>query len=368
MPSESSISNLIERLDNPSEVDVDVLTTLLGLRGAECERLRDAAIHCMARTVGTSVYLRGLVEVTNRCRQNCYYCGIRRDASIERYRVTEDEILDAARTCSQLGFGSMVLQSGELTSDAHVDFISRAVARIKKETVSEALPDGLGITLSIGVLSPSQYQQLYDAGAHRYLLRIETSNPSLFAAIHPPEQSLNQRLDAIGSLRAVGFQVGTGVIIGLPGQTLRMLAEDILMFQKLDVDMIGMGPFLPSAATPMANVAISSVSERLQLGLNMIAVTRLVLRDVNIASTTALEGLHPEGRLQGLAYGANVAMPNLTPLHQRPHYKLYDNKPFSQSVDDAVAAIETTGRRVALNEYGDSKHYFRRKKQSSANR
>ncbi len=349
---------LLKKLENYPDGDVASLAQLLATRGADCELIRAAAMDCMVQYAGDAVYFRGLVEVTNRCRHNCYYCGIRRDAPIERYRATEANIMAAAHTCNRLGFGSMVLQSGELNTGAYVDFICRVVSRIKKETISDMMPDGLGITLSIGVLSLNQYQRLFDAGAHRYLLRLETSNPGLFEAIHPPEQSLDQRLEAIAHLKAVGYQVGTGVMIGLPGQTNRMLAEDVLMFRRLDVDMVGMGPFLPAADTPMAAVPISSVQERLQLGLNMIAVTRLVCRDINIASTTALEGLHPRGRLKGLQYGANVAMPNLTPLNLRKHYKLYDDKPVAQSVDDAVAAIESIGRKVALNQYGDSRHFF----------
>lgn len=360
MSSANTTTNLLKELEGNRDVDAALLAQLLAVRGADCELIRAAALACMSQYAGDAVYFRGLVEVTNGCRHNCYYCGIRRDAPVERYRVTEADILAAAHNCNRLGFGSMVLQSGELNTDAYVDFICRVVSRIKRETISDALPDGLGITLSIGVLSLKQYQRLFDAGAHRYLLRLETSNPGLFEAIHPPEQSLAQRLEAIACLKEVGYQVGTGVMIGLPGQTHRMLAEDVLMFRQLDVDMVGMGPFLPAADTPMAEVPIPSVEERLQLGLNMIAVTRLVCRDINIASTTALEGLHPRGRLKGLEYGANVAMPNLTPLNLRKYYMLYNDKPITQSVDDAVAAIESIGRKVALNQFGDSRHFFQR--------
>ena len=354
------MKDLLQALLSTSTPDASLLAKLLATRGDESVQLSAAANACMVENVGNDVYFRGLMEVSNRCVHNCYYCGIRKDATVARYQVSEDEILLAARECDELGFGSMVLQSGELPSDKYVDFIARGVERIKKETCSERLPAGLGITLSIGVLSKAQYQRLFDAGAHRYLLRIETSNDALFASLHPPEQSLAGRYNAIETLRSIGFQTGTGVMIGLPGQTLEMLAEDILTFQRLDIDMVGMGPFLPSVSTPMANADILPAMERFQLGLNMIALTRLVCRDINIASTTALEGLHPEGRLKGLQYGANVAMPNLTPIDKRIHYKLYDNKPMTQSVHQAVAAIERIGRSVALNEFGDSRHFFHR--------
>ncbi|MBN2527327.1 MAG: [FeFe] hydrogenase H-cluster radical SAM maturase HydE [Deltaproteobacteria bacterium] len=353
--------HLIEQLQACQDPDVGLLTELLAARGDDCELLRAAAHECMRQYVGEAVYFRGLVEVTNICSQNCYYCGIRKDATVVRYRLSEDEILLAARECMRLGFGSMVLQSGEISSDAYVDFICRVVARIKSETRSDVLTDGLGITLSIGVLSRAQYQRLFDAGAHRYLLRIETSNEKLFRTLHPEEQSLAGRYEAIHDLQSVGFQTGTGVMIGVPGQSMHMMAADILTFRRLDIDMVGMGPYLPSQNTPMAGVPILSADERYQLGLNMIALTRLVCQDINIASTTALEGLHPSGRLEGLRYGANVAMPNLSPVEYRPNYRLYDDKPTTQSAQDAVAAIEQIGRKVALNTLGDPRHYYARR-------
>ncbi|MBN2340736.1 MAG: [FeFe] hydrogenase H-cluster radical SAM maturase HydE [Deltaproteobacteria bacterium] len=353
------MKQLLAQLDE-TPTDIELLTTLLDVRGADAEILRDAATECMHAHVGDNVYFRGLVEVTNRCHLNCYYCGIRRDRDIPRYTVQADDILAAARLCSRLGFGSLVLQSGEIRSDSYVNFICDIVARIKRETRTVQQPNGLGITLSLGVFSRTQYQRMFDAGAHRYLLRIETSDDSLFARLHPPAQSLAERFEALNTLREIGFQVGTGVMIGLPGQTTRMLAQDVFTFKRLDVDMIGMGPFLPSSDTPMGHAQILSSAQRLQLGLNMIAVTRLVCKDINIASTTALEGLHPHGRLLGLQYGANVAMPNLTPAENRVNYKLYDDKPTAQSVDGAVAAIESIGRRVAKNVFGDSKHFFNR--------
>lgn len=336
------------------------ISQLLSLTGEACEPLRAAAYDCMKQNVGEDVYFRGLVEVTNRCGLNCLYCGIRRDNSVERYTLSEDDICGAAKVCAEMGFGSLVLQSGELRSDKYVDFICRVVERIKRETKNERLPMGLGITLSLGVFSQGQFQRMFDAGAHRYLLRIETSNEQLFGQIHPADQSLGERLDAIAMLQQVGFQTGTGVMIGLPGQTLAMLAQDVLMFKKLDIDMVGMGPFLPSRNTPMGENPILSASKRLQLGLNMIAVTRLVCGDINIASTTALEGLDPNGRQKGLLYGANVAMPNLTPPENRVNYKLYDDKPVMQPVDSAVASIEKIGRKVAINKFGDSRHFASR--------
>ena len=356
------MKSLLEALRTTKSPDISQLTRLLSVRNEQRDMLRNAAFECLTAHVGLRVFFRGLVEVTNRCVQDCHYCGIRKSAPVTRYTVGEVEILAAAHHCNQLGFGSMVLQSGELPSDAYVDFICRQVERIKRETRSDVLPGGLGITLSIGVLSRAQYQRLFDAGAHRYLLRIETSDADLFAALHPPSQTLEARFEAIAALQEIGFQTGTGVMIGLPGQTLEMLANDILTFKRLDVDMVGMGPFLPAENTPLATATIPSQSERLQLGLNMIALTRLVCSDINIASTTALEALHPQGRLLGLQFGANVAMPNFTPAINRVNYKLYDDKPMAQPVDDAVDAVEALGRPVARNELGDPKHFFIRNK------
>lgn len=354
-----SVNELIEKL-NQCPTDVSILAALLQTEGEECEQLAVAAMDCMTREVGVEVYLRGLVEMSNVCIHNCYYCGIRRDADVARYTVTEQQIIDATKECSNLGYGSMVLQSGELPTDGYVDFVCRVVERMKKETRSDVQPDGVGITLSLGVLSKPQYQRLFDAGAHRFLLRIESSNEALFKKIHPPSQKLEERYVAIAHLAEIGFQTGTGVMIGLPTQTIQMLANDIVMFQQLDIDMVGMGPFLPSANTPMANWPIATPLERLQLGLNMIAVTRLACRDINIASTTALEALHPNGRNLGLAYGANVAMPNFSPFDKRSSYKLYDNKPVLNENIDAIAIIEKTGRPVARYQKGDPLHYFSR--------
>ncbi|MBN2716400.1 MAG: [FeFe] hydrogenase H-cluster radical SAM maturase HydE [Deltaproteobacteria bacterium] len=354
------MKTLLDALHTTDSPSVPQLVRLLAARNDDGNMLRDAAIACMTRHVGDTVFLRGLVEVSNRCVQNCHYCGIRADAPVSRYRVTEDELMQAAHQCNRLGYGSMVLQSGEMPSDGYVDFICRAVEKIKKSTASDILPSGLGITLSLGVLSQPQYQRLFDAGAHRYLLRIETSDARLFASLHPKAQSLSARLEALERLQSVGFQTGTGVMTGLPGQTLEMLANDILTFRKLNIDMVGMGPFLPSDNTPMANARVLPAMERFQLGLNMIAVTRLVCRDINIASTTALEALHPQGRLLGLQWGANVAMPSFTPEKKRIFYTLYNDKPMSATVDGVVAAIETIGRKVGLNAYGDPRHFFSR--------
>jgi biotin synthase len=345
------------------------LASLLRLEdAASIEMVRAAAEQTLLDHCGSAVYYRGLIEFSNHCALNCYYCGIRRDTpGIMRYQLDKGEIVDAALWCAQSGYGSMVLQSGERSDEPFVDFVEDAVRTIKQQTISERLPRGLGITLCVGEQSPAVYQRFFDAGAHRYLLRIETTNPELFARIHPPRQTLQKRMACLHSLQEIGYQVGTGVMIGLPGQSAEMLADDLLFFKSFDLDMVGMGPYLVHDATPMASwdQPLPSTEQRLRLGLLMIALTRLVLKDVNIAATTALQTIHPTGRELGLQYGANVIMPQLTPLDYRSAYQLYEGKPCmdedkSECRSCLQRRVESVGRTVAFDVWGDSKHFSRR--------
>lgn len=271
--------------------------------------------------------------------------------------------MDAARWCASEGYGSVVLQAGERSDANWITWINRLIHRIRTECVTPDLPQGLGITLSLGEQSLDTYGGWREAGAHRYLLRIETTDPELYARIHPPQQALEVRKQALEDLATAGFQVGTGVMIGLPGQTLDMLAQDIAYFREHPIDMIGMGPWLPGAGTPMADWPQPLTPEaQLQLALNMIAVTRLALPDANIAATTALQAMVPDGRERGLSYGANVTMPNLTPTHAREGYQLYDGKP---CLDEGrvecrgclLGRVESIGRHVAFNQWGDAPRF-----------
>ncbi len=248
---------------------------------------------------------------------------------------------------------------------AFVDFVCHSLSQIKEQSKSETLPDGLGITLSVGEHDLDTYKRFYNAGAHRYLLRIETTNDELYAKLHPEEQKLSERKACLGYLREAGFQVGTGVMIGIPGQTLEMLAEDIRFFQEQDVDMIGMGPYILSEGGAMMEEGMMEEKALFQLALNMIAVVRLVLRDVNIAATTALQALMPTGREVGISYGANVTMPNLTPTDVRPNYQLYKGKPcIDEGRDDCRGClqrrVESVNRQVGWDKWGDSKHFAKR--------
>lgn len=358
-----------EEIINSEEFTAEELARLLDADETEQEALRARAEQVLFDYVGPNVYLRGLVEYSNVCRFDCYYCGIRRSANVsERYTLEPEQVVEAAVWCAKNGLASFVIQSGERRSDKFIDDVCRIVSEIKRNTRSERLPDGLGITLSIGEQSYASYKRLFEAGAHRYLLRIETTNPAIFAAIHPEGQSLEERKEALGYLKEVGYQVGTGVMIGLPGQTSLDLARDIEFFRDTDVDMIGMGPFLIHHDTPMSEYLEEWERRKediYRLALKMIATTRLALKDINIASTTALQALKPQGRNEGLRHGANVIMPLFTPLEVRQNYKLYDGKPcLDDNADDAmdkvIKNVASIGRQVGLDLWGDSRHFKKR--------
>lgn len=313
--------------------------------------------------VGRKVYYRGLIELSNVCVKNCYYCGIRRDNSaVNRFTMERDEIVSAAVWAHETGYGSVVLQSGERTDEKFTEFIERVLTEVKAKTSGGDKP-ALAVTLSLGEQSEEVYSRWLAAGAARYLLRIETSNPELYAKLHPKDHSFKDRLNCIKTLQKLGYQVGTGVMTGLPFQTVRNLADDIIFFRDMDIDMIGMGPYIPHAQTPLAgSLPEFTKTHSLELGLKMIAVTRLFLRDVNIASTTALQTLSPVGRELGLKAGANVIMPNITDTKYRSYYQLYDGKPCmdenaSMCKDCLERRIKSLGEEIAYFETGTPKHF-----------
>lgn len=245
----------------------------------ELEELFARAYAEKVRLCGKGISVRGLIEAGNVCAKDCYYCGIRKSNScVERYQLTADEIVAGAEESKALGYKSLVIQSGEIESEAHTRFIEEVLNRLK--------PLDLGITLSLGEQTEETYARWREAGATRYLLRIETSNPELYAKIHPRECSFARRVECLRALRRTGYQVGTGVMCALPGQTLEDLARDIVFYRDMDVDMIGMGPFIPAPDTPLSNAAFDP-SFALNLGLKMIAASRLALGNVNIAAATS---------------------------------------------------------------------------------
>ncbi|MDA3901393.1 MAG: [FeFe] hydrogenase H-cluster radical SAM maturase HydE [Spirochaetes bacterium] len=335
------------------------------------EIIRSAAHEVLVRECGDGVFYRGLIEFSNNCRSDCYYCGIRcSNGDVNRFDLTKDEIVESALWCAENGYGSVVLQSGENSSESFISFVCDTVSTIKKRSVSDRLPDGLGITLCVGEQSEEDYKRFFEAGAHRYLLRIETTNPDLFRSIHPEDQTLEHRIECLKRLRRTGFQVGTGVMFGLPGQNYEMLADDILFFKAMDIDMIGMGPYIPHSATPLITRKrqFKIVGDALlTVSLLMIAACRLVLKDINIAATTALQTIDPQGREKGLSFGANVIMPQLTPVDYRKSYLLYDNKPCLEDTKEDCRnclsrRIEGVNRVIRYNEWGDSPHFMRRRR------
>lgn len=324
----------------------------------EIEVIRRAAEKTLLEHCGDTVRLRGLIEFSNRCTSDCHYCGIRRsNRAPTRYTLRQDEIVETARWCAGQGYGSVVLQSGERRDARFVRFVADTVRAIKATTQSDALPQGVGITLCVGEQSPETYAEWFAAGAHRYLLRMETSSPRLFAALHPAGQRYDSRIDCLRTLKAIGYRVGTGVMIGLPGQTLDNLVDDLFFFRDIGADMIGMGPYIPHEQAVLTGT-IPDVPTRLGLALRMIAATRLLLPSINIAATTALQTLAPDGREQGLRYGANVIMPQATPLKYRRDYALYDGKPcLDDSAGQCASCLESritsVGRRILRDAWGD---------------
>ncbi len=265
---------------------------------------------------GNRVYLRGLVEFTSFCRNDCLYCGLRRsNRSCERYRLTPEEILSCCRTGYGLGFRTFVLQGGEDMAFSDGD-ICRIVASIKTE-----FPD-CAVTLSIGERSRASYQSYFDAGADRYLLRHETADPDHYAMLHPPELSLENRLRCLYDLRDIGFQVGAGMMLGAPYQTTDHIVTDLLFLRDLRPDMIGVGPFIPHKDTPFRDRTPGTAEQTIFL----LGVLRLMFPEVLLPATTALGTIDPRGREKGLLAGANVIMPNLSPVDVRGKYLLYDGK------------------------------------------
>ena len=323
-----------------------------------------AAYAVKERVVGRRVSLRGIVEFGNACEKDCYYCGIRRgNAAVRRYRMTADEVVAGALSARDNGYGNVVLQSGELAGEANTAFVEDVLRRIRSAAGGE-----FGITLSLGEQTEETYRRWRAAGAHRYLLRIETSVPSLYARLHPADHSWEKRRDCLRALRRCGYQVGTGAMSALPGQTPDDLASDIEFFAAEDVDMIGMGPYIPHPDTPLgANETLTEEDKarRLDVALRMIAATRLYLHDVNIAAATALQALADDGRERGLLAGANVLMPNVTGVRYRTDYQLYAGKPClgetSELCRGCIARrIAAIGEEGVWDARGDSPHWRKR--------
>jgi biotin synthase len=344
---------------------IENLEQLLALRGDEQKKLLALAGDCLLKSRGNEVYYRGLVEFSNICTKDCFYCGIRKsNKNAERYDLPDDAILDAAAFAYEHHYGSLVMQSGERDDPIFVDRIDQLLRKIKEKTNGR-----LGITLSLGEQTPETYRRWFKSGAHRYLLRIETSDEELYRQLHPDNEKhrFRKRLDCLKAIQDAGYQVGTGVMIGLPGQTFRHLAGDLLFFKNFDIDMIGMGPYIEHEDTPLyvRRMELWTPRERFLTSLNMVALLRLMMPDINIAATTAMQAIDPMGREKAIQAGANVIMPNITPSNLRRNYLLYQNKPCTdEGAEDCSNCLsirlEMIGRRPGLDKWGDSPHFFNR--------
>ncbi len=284
------------------------------LEGSQDHALTQQADLLRAEVCGDEVHRRGLIEFSNYCGRDCHYCGLRKEnKKIPRYRMTPEEIIDCAKNAKALGYGSVVLQSGE-DGAFKIETLCEIVRAIKQETQ-------LAITLSLGEKSFEDYKKLKESGADRYLLRFETSNAELFQKLRPGT-TLAHRLECLEWLRELKYQVGSGCMVGIPGQTLQDLADDLLLMKKLDLDMVGVGPFIPHPETPLKDTEQGN----LELVLRFVALVRLVTQNTHIPATTALGSIHPFGRERALQGGANVIMPNVTPQKYRKFYEIYPNK------------------------------------------
>ena len=339
------MKHLVDQLERDRDLSDEALLTLITCEdGQVTDYLARRARAVRQAVYGDQVYIRGLIEFTNYCKNDCRYCGIRRsNGSCQRYRLTPEEILDCCRTGYELGFRTFVLQGGEdgwFTRERMTDLI---------RAIRTGYPD-CAITLSVGEQDRETYQQWFDAGADRYLLRHETANEALYRALHPAPLSLRERMDCLYTLKDIGYQVGCGFMVGVPGQRAEMLVEDLRFIQTLQPHMVGIGPFVPHCDTQYRSEPAGSA----RLTLRLLAMIRLMLPHVLLPATTALGTVMGDGRVQGMLHGCNVVMPNLSPEDVRAKYALYDHKLSSgqeaaRSVDELAKAMAQIGFRVVAH-------------------
>ena len=300
------------------------------------------------KNVGDEVHLRGLIEFSNICKRTCKYCGLRcENKNTERYRIPKEDIIKYAKNASDMGYKTIVLQSGE-DDFFSKDLMCNIISEIKKFDVA--------ITLSIGERSFDDYKAFKEAGADRYLLRIETTDKNLYKKMHP-HMNFENRVKCLENLKNLGYEVGTGCLVGLPEQTIESLADDILFFKHIEADMIGIGPFIAHPDTPLKEASNGNFT----LALKVMALTRILLPDINIPATTAMETLNPNGRIIALKSGANVVMPNVTTTEYRAKYEIYPNKIcINENPDKCRNCIEnkikSIGRSISTN-FGSHKKF-----------
>ncbi len=311
------LREIIEKIKERKEIERDELELFLRTEDEEeIAYLHQVAAQTAKSVYGSKVYIRGLIEFTNYCKNDCYYCGIRKsNRGADRYRLTKEQILECCKTGYELGFRTFVLQGGE---DSY--YTDERICEIVS-SIRTIYPD-CAITLSIGEREKESYRRYYEAGADRYLLRHETADDCHYRRLHPPELSLAHRKQCFFDLKEIGYQVGCGFMVGSPGQTVDTLYEDLRFIKELQPHMVGIGPFIPQKETPFASERAGTMEDTLRL----LSIIRLIHPRVLLPATTALGTIHPRGRERGILAGANVVMPNLSPVNVREKYKLYDNK------------------------------------------
>lgn len=329
------MKELIDKLYQTQALDKEELIFLIAGRNRDTELYaRELARQVRERTYGNRVFIRGLIEFTNYCKNDCYYCGIRRsNKKAARYRLTKEDILDCCRQGYELGFRTFVLQGGE---DGY--FTAERLTELIRE-IKNGYPD-CALTLSVGEKKEKEYRAFREAGADRYLLRHETADPDHYRILHPEPLSLENRKHCLFLLKKLGFQTGAGFMVGSPGQTPETLAEDFLFLKKLDPEMVGIGPFISHGDTPFREQPDGTMEDT----LFYLALLRLMLPRVLLPATTALGTIHPSGREKGILSGANVVMPNLSPLSVRKKYMLYDGK--ISTGDEAAEGVKNLKKRI----------------------
>lgn len=312
-----NIREIVDKVKRRQDITLEEFRVIMETASKEeMDYLASTAREVADSIYGKNVYVRGLIEFTNYCRNDCYYCGIRRsNKEAERYRLTEEQIMECCQMGYELGFRTFVLQGGE---DPYFtdDRICEIIRNIKNRY------EDCAITLSIGEKSRASYERYFEAGADRYLLRHETANECHYRKLHPAELSLENRKRCLWNLKEIGYQVGAGFMVGSPGQTMETLYEDIRFIKELQPHMVGIGPFIPQHSTPFKGEKAGTLEETLKL----LSIIRLIHPKVLLPATTALGTIHPMGREKGILAGANVVMPNLSPVSVRKKYELYDNK------------------------------------------
>ncbi len=346
----NKIIGIIKKLETKHSLTLDEYAYLIENRSPEAtEMLRTKAVEVRKRIYGDKIFIRGLIEITNICKNDCFYCGIRcSNKNCDRYRLNKEQILGCCDEGYSLGFRTFVMQGGEdpfFDDDVLCDIVSE---------IKNRYPD-CAVTLSMGERSKESYQRLFDAGADRYLLRHETADKVHYQKLHPASMSFSTRMECLKNLREIGFQTGCGFMVGSPYQTVECLAKDLKFIEEFQPDMCGIGPFIPHSATPFSDMPAGSV----ELTCYLLSVIRLIKPNILLPATTALGSMSENGREKGILCGANVIMPNLSPMSERKKYTLYNNKLISgnesaQEIENLANSMKSIGYSIVCDR-GDIK-------------